>query len=241
MSKENIFVPLPEAQTDRLRITVSLPLGVEKNVGISIRDTHRLLQVGGIRSLSINSQGAASAGRAALNTIPTHREIFQTDRLPVHQARWVDLDISLNTSNTSEMQQRVLEAKKSIREASVWAREINQAVTHAIVCAGVSHLLKDIGIPDVFGMVLYYQHQLWFIASPGIIPAYLRFALPCGFWNFCQSMLWGKEQSGSGYRISLFVAGPEFDRAFLLLLLGKTRTLVKELKEDTIQEKRRQK
>lgn len=60
-------------------------------------------------------------------------------------------------------------------------------------------------------------------------------AMTCGCWNFGLSMMSGKEQSGNGYHISIFPAGPEFDRALLLLVLGKTRTLVKELKKDTIQ------
>lgn len=85
---ERKYVPMPYANTDRVTTSATLPFAMHQEIGLDLSMIHRLLQIGGIKSLTINSDrngktsgseveivgfspnGGAYAGKTKTNTVP---------------------------------------------------------------------------------------------------------------------------------------------------------------------------
>lgn len=150
MSIENKFVPMPEAQTERIRTSATLPFGVEKDIGININKLHRIMQLGGVSCLKISSeqngdvsksdvdivgldsQGNALAAKTKVNYVPTcsSKYVLEKNNENDKQACWIDMSV---TFNTEELKQRLLHSGKKVNESKNWSIEIDKALKKQIV------------------------------------------------------------------------------------------------------------
>src|SRR3989344_8182378 len=111
MSAAEKFIPLPEANTSRIRTVVELPFGVEERIGIRLSAVNWLLQLGGINHLRIetkngetskpnmmivgvNAQGGAYGGAAKSETVHSYNtdlDVVTGGSLMHSQAIWHNL------------------------------------------------------------------------------------------------------------------------------------------------------
>ena len=247
MSSESKFIPMPEAQTSRLRTTVELPFNNENAIGLNVDRIQALCQLSGFRHLRIQNQehplttnaavmivgmdsrGTAVGGKASVKTVPIYEEgMNPVNNVIRKQSRWFDLTISLNQK---EIQQRMLVSRKDVRKVTNWAKNINQALTQGIVNAGVKQLLSGLStVEKTISVILYGLVPVISFIGPEKIPSYL--ATMVFMYNYLQDYRFGGEnfREGSGHRYSL-IFGPELDRALVLLLLANSQKLAKPLKK----------
>ena len=179
MSAERKFVPMPEANTSRLRTTATLPFQLHEEVGLNVKRLHAICQVSGFSHLRIRNdpqgetsqeipqvvgidrEGTAIAGKVKIKKVPT----FQFDHSPVDhspafvfgrhwkQSRWQNLTISLNTE---EMKQRIRLSDESVKNPTMWGEEIHRALKSGTLKAGTHHLLKDFKrFEKIFTLFMY--------------------------------------------------------------------------------------
>jgi len=177
MSKENQFVPMPEAQTDRIRTTATLPFGVEKEIGINVKKLHTIMQLGGVSFLKIASeengeksiadativgfdgQGNALAGKTKMNYIRTSSSKYrlENNNKNYKQSRWIDMSI---TFNTEELKQRLLHSGKKVNEPNNWSVEINKALKKQITKNCSVHLTSGFNTFETIFMSFLYSSNL---------------------------------------------------------------------------------
>ena len=253
-------MPMPEANTSRLRTTATLPFQLQEEVGLNIKRLHAICQVAGFRHLRIQNDsegetsqavpqivgvdrdGTAMAGKAKIKKAHT----FHVDYSPTFeykkswkQARWQNLTISLNTE---EMKQRILLSDESVRDSTRWGKEINGALKKAAIKGGVRHLVNDLErfekLLTLFGFALCSSSEIMSALAGNIEPKTVvpriafSFALLGTVMTALDSLGYGREKPGGGRRISLFL-GPELDRAVALLALTYTQRLAKGITEDS--------
>ncbi len=233
---------MPDAQTSRLRTTVQLPFQTEESIGLNVEKIQSLCQLSGFSHLriqnqedpktsksavmpvGINSFNTAIGGKASIETEPIYLEETDLSHQAFRkQSRWFNLKISLNQE---EMKQRMLLSKKDLREATHWARDINQALTQGIVRAGVKQLFSGLSTEEKSTSAFVYGLGLFNASSPvGLVSYFATMALVS---NYFQIYRFGGEnfKEGSGHRYSLFL-GPELDRALILLIIAHTQKLAK--------------
>lgn len=246
--EEKGYVPLPEANTERLRTTLELPFGVGERIGLNVKRIHLLCQLGGFRFLRLsgnwesevsavepqivgfNSEGGAYAGGAAVRKVPTYDyDCNQQRRSIYHQANWSDLRLELNLK---EIQQRILEKSGNLRKAESWSGQINEVLKRGLTKAGFRNLVIDLTIYDKFFVTFGYGNDFWSTLRKAMRSSQafdLRYLLIQGLgtgllWCFFSSLVCGPEKPGEGRRFSLFF-GPELDRAAILAVLARTRPL----------------
>lgn len=247
MSKESGFTPMPEAQTHRLLTKATLPFTMHEHIGLNVPWLQSLCQLSGFRKLTveneenpkiskvasmvvgIESTGEALSGGGAVEKVPTHSQEskwinYNPNRFK--QSRWSDLQIFLNTQ---EMQQKIRLGNESVRDASVWARELNQALTAGIVSAGIKNLLEYPALGEVIMAGIWYLGDLAVLLNKpsSLLPIFLTEAF---FVNAVGLLIDNPEnfKEGSGKRWSLFV-GYELDRALALLFMARTQKIAKEI------------
>ena len=264
MSPERKFVPMSEANTERIRTTATLPFQLHEEVGLNVKRLHVICQVSGFSHLRIRNDpqgetsqevpqivgidrdGTAMAGKAKVKKVPT----FQIDYSPTSeygepwkQARWQNLTISLNTE---EMNQRILLSDESVKNPTMWGEEIHKALKSGTLKAGTRHLVKDFEryekLLTLLGFTLHSSFEIGGALTGNIEPeavvpgiAY-RIALLGTVMTGLHSFLYGLEKPGEGRRISLFF-GPELDRAAALLALTYTQRLAEGITENNTSEK----
>lgn len=259
MSLERKFVPMSEANTERIRTTATLPFQLHEEVGLNVKRLHLICQVSGFSHLRIRNDpqgetsqevpqvvgidrdGTAIAGKAKIKKAPTfqldHSPAFMFEK-PWRQARWQNLTISLNTE---EIKQRILLSDESVNNPIIWGKEIHKALKSGTLKAGTHHLLKDFEsyekILTLLGFALHSSFEIGGALTGNIEPeavvpriAY-RIALLGTVMTGLHSFLYGLEKPGEGRRISIFF-GPELDRAAALLALTYTQRLAKGISED---------
>lgn len=252
-SNPDRFTPVSCANTDRIHTNVELPFGLSDEVGINTKFATALLQIGGFRHVRItgdsegetsqvipqimgtDAHGLALAGEALVKTVPTHSyEVAELKDETVKQARWKDLDLTLNLA---EIINRIEQTDKSVRDAQVWAQEVDQALRHTLINAGVENLLGGLHILEKLLVLIVYGTRVGLvsgvninsISTNSIQPLSLEVALghfiaPGIVWSFYESMKYGVEKPGEGRRFST-VLGPELDRALVLGVIGRLNKL----------------
>lgn len=251
MSIENKFIPIAEANTRFVRTDLSLPFNQEEKIGLNIQRLHALMQIGGACSLKIindstnetssvqssvlgfDTQGNAFAGKSKMNNVPISSSEMrdQYDWYIEKQARWINLDIKINTE---EIKQRLLQSGKIVTEPKNWSISIDQSLKRQIAKNCGEHLIGHFNIKDK----LYTGFLLSMCSLPLLITdfpnsrsltTYLSFFIRQSMiWTVFDSLRYGVEKSHQGRRASIFY-GFEFDRLALLYLLTNTSTLAKNL------------
>lgn len=261
MTKQERFIPIQEANTPRLRTTLSLPFGVEDSIGINVKQIQRLSQIAGIRHVRIkndeNAQitsgpgmivgadvsGTAILGRGITTRVPTYNQELQPTTKSKNfykNADWENLTISLNTK---EIKQRILGEDKDVRDSHRWATELNSAVTSGIVRAGVKHLVTNLTKMQA-GLTLLVHANNFGRLLTGDIAGYVRTTITdAAIFNFIGptsrrrygygsgSVGFENFEKGEGYRISMFT-NFQIDRAIFLLLMSTLQPLAKEIYND---------
>ncbi len=259
MSHESDFWPLTMANTRRIRTNVELPFGLEERVGVDVRRTQAMMQLGGIRHLKLQSeegetskvsgivvgvdrQGGAVSGGIRSETVPvsTSKAEFTRGQKWRKQATWKDIKVTLNVE---EAKRRFLDEGGDVRRPERWAQHVDKAVRGAVVSQGVRHLVDT----STYEKVLFGIAYAGGIATAGGVglgdiifhtakphPPTIegivgQFILIGAFWSVWDLLSFGPERPGEGRRISLFV-GTEPDRALALGIMAALGPVAKVLK-----------
>jgi len=252
MSRESKFIPMPEAQTRRLRTKVKLPFAIEESIGINVKHTQALCQVSGLRHLTIknqenpevsntinvvvgiNEQGVGLAGKGIIKKVPTFEHEAQrstSENFFYKNAIWQDLTISLNTK---EVKQRILGSEEDVRNVAKWATELNDALTKGIVRTGLKQLLINLRKFDLIMPSVVHLTTLSVLLRGDIGNFLYWFIQDAGLWSFLGTMASSFEnfKEGEGHRLSMFV-NFELDRALALLVMaGGLQPLAKKINQE---------
>ncbi len=250
MSKEG-YISLPEIESQSIRSRLVLPFHLEEQIGINVKKTERLAQLGGIRSVTIkndssgekskivptvvgmNRDGSAMSGAIKTEYVPISGLDIKQDRNKDHNARWADIAIKINTE---ELQARLLHTDKVVSKPNAWAPDLNNIMHKELRKAGNKQLLQMIPM-DYFGFLWMYGWSIYFVTRDNISHPHLpavatalatRYIINGFLWNTLNTIHYGMESRGIGSRRTLGI-GPELDRAaiFNLSFLGKP--LIKDL------------
>lgn len=267
MENKERFTPISDVwfRSDRLRFQIPFPTWVEdQNIGVDVQRAERLMRLGGIEHTRVVAQkhgeasvsmptiigvapdGSAYAGRvAAAKRNPT----YEYEHQPVNAYEffqnliWTSLKIELNLD---EVEGRILESGKSVREADSWTPHLDKALRGGIRRAGTDHLLRGHNSLRL-GTALFINIHQSLMDAAGVslydamlgkfnphIPKVGELALEAGFefvwWTLYATWVYRKRHQGA-YRVSIF-PGYEIDRAIGLQLLARTLPLVKTIEND---------
>lgn len=240
------FIPLDQANTERVQTRIDLPFGLSEQVGINTSRIESLLQISGFRYalikgihdepisssspliVGVDKNGAALAGKVNTSPVPTQTSGFKDQANPINfpkQARWSNLAVKINIP---EIQQQILNEAGSVKDPHPWAKKINSSLKQGIVKAGKNNLLKDFNHYDMKFYPGSYALYFFLSLAMGSDPAITlhNFALLGTVASILQPAFYGAEKTGQGRRFSLFF-GPEIDRALLLGIMGNLRQLAK--------------
>ena len=174
MTERKEYVPMPDANTDRVRTAATLPFHLEQQIGLNIGRIETLLQIGGIANLKISSDhqgersqvvgqivgtgfdGSAVAGKFLCETVETveNKFAYNGSIIKAKAARWADMEIILNIP---EMTQKILYQDKKVNDAKNWVTELNRALRDSIRKEGIKHLVT---VPDDWFM---REEKRWII------------------------------------------------------------------------------
>lgn len=246
---ESGFIPLPDAQSEKIRINLDLPSFIDKHkIGLNLSATESMMQMGGVKHLRISTetegettsqevnivgftnQGEAFAGKAKTTNIPTAQ--YDSDlnndgrNMISHCSEWINVN---TTFNIDELATRISQDKRwseGIRSTDAWASYLNKDIKKSIAKEGTHHL--------VFGLT---RSQLLYMAIMDVpFPPYNNishvihsFLLGNTIGNVLGHVL--AKLNAEDARYSLFF-GPEVDRAAILNIMAKVKTLVKKIEPE---------
>ncbi|MCL5438884.1 MAG: hypothetical protein M1268_02745, partial [Patescibacteria group bacterium] len=127
--------------------------------------------------------------------------------------------------------------KQNVRSSEAWSREINRALKKGIPQIGTEHLIKDVSKPNLAMSLIWtsmgaWISSLWFIngGKPEYQAAVTAISIIAhhNFINFFARNFNFKGEDGMRFS---FFNGPELDRALVLSVLSRTKTLAKEIKQ----------
>lgn len=252
------FISLANATDLRINTNkLNLPFNLEQIVGIDTKGLKRFCQLAGVTHITIasdpdgetseyeidiqgmNAKGEAVAGKSAVKNVAVSNSLNKPDG---NSARvnprniWSNLTVTINTN---EIKSNILKEDKSVKNALIWADEINQAIAKGVVLAGLENLLTNrepvdlVMFAALFGLVVPMGLAIANSFNPenGIAVAaqyYLYSMLLSN--NLVQFKNEYREnfQNGYGNRISAFPLY-EIDRFLAVIFLANTKTLVKPL------------
>lgn len=229
MSKEHRFVPIPEANTERLRTDVRLPYRLEKQVGLNVNSIEILAQIAGVSEIKIgtntknnitpqvvgfNSSGEALGGfisNKSLNHSIENKLEYSSNN---PGSTWSHLEINLSEQAAISLMET---HKKDTRDPKNWAVLIDNAIYKGLLKSGFDNLLKrlpeDYFLPTLsFGLII---HDL---LNKDYMYATRVFALLKTLDTIPRSVVYGFEKKGEGHRWSImYWGGPEIDRMLILI------------------------
>lgn len=258
MNIERGFVPISDAQSERVMIKIPFPEFVDdQRIGVNVREIHRLCQIGGIRKIAVigiddldtsrsepqilgfNEQGSAYMGKAVSKTeAPVSLSDSGYTEGYYHTERWTNAVIAVDMNALKE---RVVHDKRwpeGVRSPSAWSHYLNKGIKDGISNEGTIQLLSlnpkvrlalftaAVGL-DVsgIGFPFFSTNHPHF---PEITETASHYFVSSSVWNIVDRVISGGSVKDSKARYTLFY-GPEVDRAILLKILTKTRTLVKQI------------
>lgn len=253
MGKE-IYTPIPEANTERIRASLVLPFRLEEQVGLNTRKIELLSQIGGIshvkiqndeqsgttqtipQVVGIDGQGTAISGATKVSKVPSFRSSHESDTSRYKTSRWAELTIRINSE---EIKNRLLKTDQIVNMPDPWAKEINSAIKKSILNSGVKHLMSLERYEKFLAVFLYSLDVLLstsLVVRAGtpeqFLPEIINQAILTGiFWNIFKPILGdGLEGKGRGSRLSISM-GPEIDRAAVLYLASLGKPIAKKLEK----------
>lgn len=235
------YTPLPELESPKFRFAVTLPNFVDpRSIGINLKRVGLLCRLGGIGHLRVenltdqdtssyvpiiagfDAKGNAYAAKTGLKTsVPPYAVDSHADGGSLLATRWVNGVIKINTDETAN---RILSEPRwnnGVNTPDAWAYHLNRSIRGGIEDIGTKHLVLGVNKTDLFyelfvvaqivlnkivlnnPLIIYGSWCLWF-----------NVVMPLAYVNF---------------RRSLFIYGPQLDRALLLRLISSRSTLVKSI------------
>ena len=253
---EKGFIPLPkveqEVTDETIIMSLNLPDYVDQDrIGVNLAGISKLCKLGGITHLvvigntgeetshvvpevaGVNSDGSASLSKKIEKVIvPT----FETN--PMHNGkdnetistRTIGLYVDINVD---ELGNRIAETSEGVHSPKAWAKELDKGIKTPIRKAGNQNLLHHLesfdktdfrvmafmtGLTIAVYIPVYSVFDPHSLILPGELAVYRMF-----------SALTRKEHPD--FRFSLF-PGFQVDRAIALGIMGRTKTLIKDLRQD---------
>lgn len=253
-SVERGFVPITEAQSERVRIDIDLPPFIDKGrIGVNLRNIHLLCQIGGIGHLRIvgvddaetssavptvlgfDSQGTAYAGKTGtkVNTpIQEGRSLQDMDRsASVHSMVWAHTLIAVNMEEVANRINRDKRWAEGMRSAEAWSHYLNRGVKEGLSQQSTRHLILNLSTRDklftgTFVALAIFESAL----DPNTLPfpypidAIIHYFTIASGFNSIPHFRFGKSDRNVRYS---FFSGPELDRALLLKIMAKTKRVIK--------------
>ncbi len=192
-------------------------------------------------SLGVAPDGSQYAGMAgAKETVKLNSLESQGDNRHyiLKNAEWASTTVQINLE---EVQRQIAEKKGNLRRADSWVPYLDRTLRWGIRKAGSEHLLTHFTRYQKIMFFLVNIHNNLLMASslsifdlltrkqPVIPTAGDLLTWTCFnmiIWPILESITYGLERGGSGYRLSIF-PGYEIDRALVLQVLSRTNKLVK--------------
>ena len=255
MANTSRFSPIGRTYAYRVKSYVTLPFELENKIGIDTLQVRRLLQIGGIRQLTIindpdgkveravplilgvDKNGAAFAGAAkTISTPSADSESSYKGKRNIYSAqRWIDTTVKVNTE---QIKSEILQSSKKVNSPDSWAEALNSAVKKEILLSGVKNLWKRTLADKIYMFVILsmvIQDIALFhtdLARLGI-GVLITLGMSITMWSVITSFMFGSEESGGGSRFSIFTSYPEIDRMLFLYMMIRNATLIKSF--DTLQ------
>lgn len=235
--------------TYRIKSHVTLPFELEKRIGIDLLQVSRLLQIGGIKQLTIvndpagkseravplilgfDKNGTAFAGATKTNTIPpaNSESDHKGNRNQYSAQRWINITVKINTE---QIKSDILQSGKKVNDPNIWAETLNSVIKKEILISGVKNLWKRT-LPDKIYMLVVLSMLIQDISrwhddlSTLALGVLITLGISITMWNIMISLMFGGEQSGEGSRFSVFTSYPEIDRMIFLYAVNHNATLIK--------------
>lgn len=234
------YIPLPELESASFRFAATLPNFVDpRSIGINLKRVNLLCRLGGIGNLRVDgitdqeissyvptiagfdAQGNAYAAKTGLKTsTPLYTVDSRENSGRILAQRWVNGVIKINIDETAN---RILSEPRwnnGVNTPNAWAYHLNKILKSGIEDIGIKHLVIGFNKMDLLPNFIV-------IAS---IASGNNALLGYVSWLFWLNVIvpYAMRTYG-GFRRSLFLSGPQLDRAFLLKLISSRSTLVKNI------------
>ena len=239
MSAERGFTPLPEANSNRVRTTLKLPYNLENSIGLHLKSTESLCQLGGVASilirngnhrtapviLGVTGDGTALGGFTSAGLLTEVKNNKDPGSLPP-SCRWSRLEIMVNESESIA---RLEGQGKDLKEPAHWAKIIDGSIKDGVSVAATENLLKR---PS--GLLLLDLVPVVLLTSDILGKNYSGATFLYSTWyliNKISHLEHGFERAGGGQRWSLSILdSPEIDRLLALHLIMPLPRLSKKIK-----------
>jgi len=198
--------------------------------------------------LGFTQNGEAFAGKAKVQEIAP---IFDSgslvegpnDPIRAHSATWIDTQIKLNMDEISGRIQHEDKWVRGVRSPEAWAHYFNQAVKQGLSKEGTKHLVfgmssfnSGLSLMNNINSILLSSYASIFNVFlrnfnpqlPALETLFEHLILRNLLWNLANYFFYHRNDYTDGSRFSL-IFGPEVDRALVLKIMAKTKTLVKAL------------
>jgi hypothetical protein len=254
---ESGFVPLPKVEQeqpeDRIKIVLNLPGYVDQDrIGVNLTGISKLCDLGGIRQLVVlgktdeetshvisevsgmNSDGSAVASKKmARVTVPTFEASTHdnSSRSNWMAERWISLGINLNVD---EIGLHVSEEKGGVHAVENWTRELDKGVRVPIRRAGNQNLLHGLRLGDTMAIlnIALAATNIFQMLDVSPLSAALVLAYAEGFKAVEEFFVQRFPDRYPDHRFSLF-PGFQLDRAIALGVTSRTRSLIRDLRQET--------
>lgn len=241
-------VPLNEVHmsTNRMRADVEFPEWLDGQVTIDVDRARRLLNLGGIRHLRIESvapnsehvmhgiagfgvDGSAVAGQTVVreDSESLERKEFAEVGSLFQNASWIDIATKVNLTKIKD---RITDRGGNLRNADTWAIGVDNHVRSCVRRLGTRHLLLE-PQPDF----IVHLHRYLSVGNLGLRVVDLAIGnVPSGFWfatvainNGIGLSLNGPPdwEQGRGFRPNVFPSF-EIERATALQVLSRVQPII---------------
>lgn len=234
------YIPLPELESPSFRFAVTLPNFVDpRSFGINLKRVGLLCRLGGIGHLRVvslteqetssyvptiagfDAQGNAYAAKTGLKTsTPLYTVDSRENSDGILAQKWVNGVIKINIDETANRILSETRWSNGVNMPDAWAYHLNRSIRGGIEDIGIKHLVIGFNKMDLVSNFIV-------IASIASGNNALLGYVPWLFW-FNVVMPYAMRTYGD-FRRSLFLSGPQLDRALLLKLISSRSTLVKNI------------
>lgn len=210
MGKENGFVPIDEANTERINFSLDLPAYIDrKRVFVNSDRLEGLMNLGGINNLRVEGYESARSESEKIEIV--HSEDTDSGYCSPQRSLVVRVDVGKLIGNSA-----------SIRSHTALGKELDTATKHGIRESASSVLLLDNPIHDKLFLAFFAVDQLIRnIDSPDLVDILESY----GLIGLCAGVAYQLPLSKGKHRFSLTL-GPQLDREILLQLRTRLQTLI---------------
>ncbi len=240
------YVSLAELESSKLRFVTPLPSFVDQGlIGINLSRINLLCRLGGIRHLRIegqtdeetssfvptlvgfDTQGNAYAVKTGMKTsVPTYTTDSQSNNLGPLPARWVNGVIKINVDETANRILSETRWSNGVNNSDAWSYYLNSIIKNGIVDIGTKHLILGADKRDYF-LELFPVSS---ITMNSYSTDGLNLLAIYSWWYFLVNILTPYVSIyHEDWRHSLFLYGPQLNRALLLKLVSLKSTLVRSI------------